>query len=336
MDNGSGGYMEDMIFNGGNIGFFSGNQQFTVRNLTFNRCNTAIYQNWDWLFNYKDIVINDCNVGLDMTQGGTVITTGSLVLQDSVFNNVNTGILTTFATNSTPTAAGTLVLDNVNFVNTPIGLALPNGTVLLEGNQRVPSFVQGTAYTAYENMQVINNLTCYQPTASYGRIQQQVGAPPKPASLLDANGNFYIRPRPQYEGVPLSSFVSSFDYGCIGDGVSDDTQCIQGFLDSIRTDQVAFVNHGAYVIRDTINVPINIKIIGEIWPLFMVDGSSDTFSNPSNPKPAFRVGSPGQSGAVEMVEIVFETLGPAPGAIMMEWNLAQTSQGSNGKHSGSS
>lgn len=31
MDNGSGGFMTDLIFNGGGIGFFLGNQQFTTR-----------------------------------------------------------------------------------------------------------------------------------------------------------------------------------------------------------------------------------------------------------------------------------------------------------------
>lgn len=331
MDNGSGGWMEDLIFIGGNVGFFAGNQQFTCRNLSFTNCNTAIYQNWNWLFNYKDVSITDCNVGLDFTQGGTVITTGSLIVQDTNITNTNIGILTYFQGNSTPVAAGTLVLDNVLFDNTPVGMAYPNGTTILDGNQRVASYIQGNTYTGYEHVEVIHDLTCYQPTANYSRVQQMANAPPKPASLLDPYGNFYIRSRPQYEGVPVSDFVSSFDYGCIGDGVSDDTACMQNFFNSIQTNQIAFVNHGAYVIRDTVTIPNNIKIIGEMWPLFMVDGSSSTFNNINSPKPAFRVGHPGDVGAVEMVELVFETLGPAPGAIMLEWNLAQSYQGSNGK-----
>lgn len=44
MDNGSGGMLEDLIFNGGGIGFFTGNQQFTCRNMTFNNCETGIFQ----------------------------------------------------------------------------------------------------------------------------------------------------------------------------------------------------------------------------------------------------------------------------------------------------
>ena len=42
MDNGSGGFYSDLVFNGGNYGMFVGNQQFTTRNLTFNNCNTGV------------------------------------------------------------------------------------------------------------------------------------------------------------------------------------------------------------------------------------------------------------------------------------------------------
>lgn len=316
--------------NGGSVGFYSGNQQFTCRNLTFNNCETGIYQNWGWVFNYKDLTFNNVNVGIDMTQGGSVITTGSVVLLDSVMNNVSIGVLTNFATNSTPVTGGTFVLDNVDFIDTPIAMAWGNGTVILDGNQKVDSFVQGSVYSAYEAVEETNGLSCYEPTANYTRVQRVMDAPPKPTSLLTSTGTIYSRSRPQYEGVPYTSFVSAFDFGCIGDGVADDTACVQNFLNSITTDQVAWFNHGAYVISDTIQVPNNIKILGEIWPLFMVDGSSATFNNIDSPQPAFRVGSPGDVGAVEMTELVFETLGPAPGAIMMEWNLGESSQGSNG------
>ena len=49
MDNGSGGFMTDLTFNGGKYGAFFGNQQFTTRNLTFNGCQTAVFMNWNWV-----------------------------------------------------------------------------------------------------------------------------------------------------------------------------------------------------------------------------------------------------------------------------------------------
>lgn len=92
-----------------------GNQQFTARNFTFNNCQTAIYQNWGWVWAYKSMTFNNCGTGIDITQGGSVQTVGSVVLQDSVFKNVSNGILTTFATNSTPISGGTLIIDSVDF-----------------------------------------------------------------------------------------------------------------------------------------------------------------------------------------------------------------------------
>jgi hypothetical protein len=44
--------MNDLIFYGGLNGVVFGNQQFTVRNLTFYNAATAIDQIWDWSWTY--------------------------------------------------------------------------------------------------------------------------------------------------------------------------------------------------------------------------------------------------------------------------------------------
>lgn len=48
IESGSGGFMNDLVFYGGLNGVVFGNQQFTVRNLTFYNSVTAIDQIWDW------------------------------------------------------------------------------------------------------------------------------------------------------------------------------------------------------------------------------------------------------------------------------------------------
>ena len=53
MDNGSGGFMTDLTFNGGNYGAFLGSQQFTTRNLTFNGCKTAVFMNVSYIFRLR-------------------------------------------------------------------------------------------------------------------------------------------------------------------------------------------------------------------------------------------------------------------------------------------
>lgn len=330
MDNGSSLYMEDVIFEGGDIGFFAGNQQYTIRNFTFNGCKTGIFQNWNWVFLYKEMYFNDVGIPLDIRQGGDVPATGSIIMQDSVITNALYGIITTFSRNSTPPAAGSLVLDHVNFINSPVAVQFPNDTVIVPGNRMVESFIQGTSYTAYEHMEVQNGLECWVPTANFSRIQQEARPPVKPSSLLTPTGTIYSRSRPQYEGVPLASFISIIDYGCKGDGVSDDTVCLQNFLNSIQPNEVAYFDHGAYLVRDTIQVPNNIKMIGEIWPYIMFDGSSPVWKDMNNPVPGWRVGNPGDVGTTEIVEIMFQTRGPTPGLIAMEWNLAGTYPGATG------
>lgn len=163
---------------------------------------------------------------------------------------------------------------------------------------------------------------------SSSRIQQQRTAPTKPSSLLDDSQRIFERSKPQYEDVPVSSFVSVKSMGAKGDGVTDDTAAIQAIFNDATQDQVVYFDHGAYVITKTVNIPKNVRITGEIWPLIMAAGTF--FSDPTNPQPVFRVGMPGDKGAVEISDLIFETLGPRPGAILMEWNVADATQGACG------
>lgn len=60
---GSGGFMNDLTFEGGLNGLNVSNQQFTMRNLTFSNAVTAINQLSDWGWTYKGLNINNCGVG---------------------------------------------------------------------------------------------------------------------------------------------------------------------------------------------------------------------------------------------------------------------------------
>jgi hypothetical protein len=48
MENGSGGFLSDLTFFGGQIGFRAGSQQFTLRGLKFVNPATAISMIWNW------------------------------------------------------------------------------------------------------------------------------------------------------------------------------------------------------------------------------------------------------------------------------------------------
>lgn len=313
MDNGSGGFMSDLTFNGGGYGAFLGSQQFTTRNMTFNNCNTAIFMNWNWAWTLKDVTINNCNVGVDMANGASSQTVGSVLFIDSTITGTAVGVNTSYATTQTSTN-GTLIIDNVDMTNS-VSIAVKDGltgATVVAGNQKVSNFLQGNSYS----------------TGSGVAVQATVDANSSlPTSLLNSDGSVFTRSKPQYETLDASSFVSVKSQGAKGDGSTDDTAAIQAIFDSATDGQVIYFNHGAYVVTDTIKVPgtKNIKITGEIWPMIMAKGTS--FNDMANPKPVFQIGQAGDTGAVEMSDLIFETLGPAPGAIMIEWNLKGSSNG---------
>jgi glucan 1,3-beta-glucosidase len=159
------------------------------------------------------------------------------------------------------------------------------------------------------------------------RTQSTMKTSSKPASLLK-NGAILERSKPLYADVEASSFISVKSAGAKGDGTTDDTEAIQKIFDSYKDGQIIYFDHGAYVITSTIKVPKDIKITGEIWPMLMAHGPK--FGDQEKPVPLFQVGQKGDTGSVEMSDLIITTKGPAPGAILMEWNLAGSSQGSAG------
>ncbi|CAG8167898.1 unnamed protein product [Penicillium nalgiovense] len=469
MDNGSGGFMADLTFNGGNYGMFLGNQQFTTRNLVFNDCQTAIFMNWNWAWTFKSVKINNCEVGLNMSTSPSNQTVGSVLMLDSKLTNTPTGIVTAWTQKSIPVGGGDLILDNVDFSGSKAAVAGIDGNVILEGGSVVDNWIQGNTYTPSKTINkraseaqpelvtVVETVTetilacpasqglpsasladsdvpAPAKTASLGsapapspapgagtssdtdrsaetsvvaevpeptpvaapsteapatsavpvgsspssvfsakepaapvtstaasaestssgsevsegrqsgsdsstgtcgapgavtsaRTQSTLKTADKPASLLKG-GAIFERSKPLYEDVAASSFISVKSAGAKGDGTTDDTEAIQKIFNSYKDGQIIYFDHGAYVITSTIKVPKDIKVVGEIWPMLMAHGKA--FADQENPVPVFRVGEKGDTGSVEMSDLVITTKGPAPGAILMEWNVAGSSQGSAG------
>ncbi|KKA16281.1 Glucan 1,3-beta-glucosidase [Rasamsonia emersonii CBS 393.64] len=473
MDNGSGGFMSDLVFNGGNYGMFLGNQQFTTRNLTFNDCNTAVFMNWNWAWTFKSVTVNNCGVALNMSNSPSNQTVGSVMLLDSTISTTQQAIVTAWSTDSIPVGGGTLgntytpsgksskakraeqalasllpqaadacpapQVRTITIVKTlPVatgtqvetavpapspsavtqGGAVPASAVTSAAGGAVPapspaasettgaapivtpaasspseagspatsvhgsagsvvtspaaasepsplavsigvnvpggSSVASSPAAATHSAQSAGQSsiaislslglppatatssahggtstgTCSNAPASKARIQKAMTASTKPQVLLDGQGKVFERSRPLYENYDASSFVSVKSAGAKGDGVTDDTEAIQKVLDSVTENQIVYFDHGAYVITNTIKVPKNIKITGEIWPLLMASGKA--FADEKNPIPMLQIGQPGDTGSVEISDLILETKGPAPGAILMEWNVAEATQGSVG------
>ncbi|KMU92585.1 exo-beta-1,3-glucanase Exg0 [Coccidioides immitis H538.4] len=60
MENGSGGFLTNLTFVGGNFGAYFGNQQFTTSHLASVNCKTALQVHWDWAWTMQDVIIESC------------------------------------------------------------------------------------------------------------------------------------------------------------------------------------------------------------------------------------------------------------------------------------
>jgi len=129
MEEGSGGLLTDLIFVGGKYGAQFGNQQYTMRNLTFYKAETAILQIWNWGWTYKSLNIIDCQVGINMSSESV----GSATLLDSQFINVPVAVITGHDP-SNSTSRGSLVVENVMYTHVTTVLQGPKGKVLLLGD----------------------------------------------------------------------------------------------------------------------------------------------------------------------------------------------------------
>ncbi|CZT23764.1 related to glucan 1,3-beta-glucosidase [Ramularia collo-cygni] len=320
MDNGSGGWCSDLKFKGGKYGAFFGSQQFTSRNLVFEDCTTAIYMNWNWGWVLSNITITGGTVGIDMANSPSNMSTGSVMLSDSKISGTQYGVNTSYSIGGNlPLTGNTLVIDNVDMkdVTTAAVWSAKDQAVVVKPSM-IETWAQGSGYT--------NSAESTSANGSVGEIQK----PHKAKVLLDTDGKIYGRSKPQYENVPLANFLSAKANGCAGDGETDDTAAVQAFLEkaSAQDGAIAYFDHGAYLVSDTIAVPKNVKMTGEVWSLIVADGKS--FSDSENPKAVFQVGKPGDTGAVEISDIIFQTKGAAPGAVMIEWNLNSEEKGASG------
>jgi glucan 1,3-beta-glucosidase len=264
VQNGSGGFMGDLIFNGGKIGMWLGNQQFTVRNVTVNNAATAIFAAWNWGWTYQGeirtfragvfgsipdhsfigITINNAQIGFDVLNGNTVGTVGGIALIDVVINNTPIGIRTGTASNGS--LHGSIVVNNMKLNNVPSAIAVTDGTVILAGSTRaatIASWGMGNVYSGKK---------------SQGHfVEGNIPAGNKDASLLDSAGRIFGRGHPQYADYDVSQFVSARSAGAKGDGVTDDTAALQALFKSAAKCQIVFLDAGVYYITNTRAFPVS-------------------------------------------------------------------------------
>lgn len=314
IESGSGGFMNDLVFNGGLNGVVFGNQQFTVRNLTFSNAVTAISQIWDWGWTYKSIAINNCSVGLNMSSGGpTAQSVGSVTFLDSSISNTPIGIATAHDATSQPPTGGSLIIENVVLNNVPVAVAGPGNTTALAGGTRtIAAWGEGHSYTPN------------------GPNNFENAIPPnlRPASLVSGN-KYYERSKPQYEQYPVSSFISARSQGATGNGQTDDTAALQRAVRLAKAqNKILFLDQGDYILTSTLYIPSGSRIVGESYSVLLSRGAF--FNNIYLPQPVVQLGKPGELGSIEWSDCIVSTQGQQRGAILIEYNLASSPSSPSG------
>jgi hypothetical protein len=68
-----------------------------------------------------------------------------------------------------------------------------------------------------------------------------------------------------------------------------------------------------------------------VWSQLVASGKY--FADMSNPQVMLKVGLDGQTGTVEISDIIFTSIGALPGLVMLEWNMGASTQGSVSSYS---
>jgi hypothetical protein len=176
-ENGSGGFMSDLTFFGGNIAMRVGSQQFTARHITMTLPATAVSMTWNWGWTWQDITVDTAFVAFDCTNfgGDGRQGTGSLTVLDSRFISVP------FAIPVTRDRAPAITLDNLRVEgNTPSVVLVSGGETILAGvsggSATIRSWAMGPRYTSTDG--------------SGSNATGPIDPPPdKPAVLLDGGGS---------------------------------------------------------------------------------------------------------------------------------------------------
>jgi hypothetical protein len=241
---------------------------------------------------------------------------GSLVLVDTVIANTPLGIVTSlFSENSTA-----FLLQNGLFVNvTTAVLDNVKDMTLLEGGAitTIDSWGFGLLATSSSNSSFVDG----QMIPAMNRSNELTG----PDAFYKSN--FYERRRPTYSDIGMSQVINVKEWGAAGDGKTDDTAVLNSILDrAANMASIVFFPFGIYMISNTLNVPVGSRIIGQTWAQIMVNGPN--FQDEKAPRVAVRIGNPGDVGIIEIQSMMFTVSGATAGAVLMEWNVHESTQGS--------
>ncbi|KAF4951438.1 hypothetical protein FSARC_12921 [Fusarium sarcochroum] len=331
IENGSGGFLSNILFLGGKYGVYMGNQQLTARDLWFRDVQEAAIQlRWTWGYTLQNINFKNVKTGINIMGDGEKTTevqgVGSLVVTDVQGEAMDVFISSTLSTdNPTSLIVQNALMNDVDVFVQDEG----NNKVLLAGDGDKEEILPIKSWGFGKVIGTSGNTTF----VNGGEI-----AAPNRTSLLTQPGlshtirdieYYFTRQRPRYIDLGGCDLIDVKAWGAKGDGKTDDTIALnRAFKAASDMSAVAYIPHGVYIIKDTVTIPVGSRVIGQTWPQLM--GTGAKFENMTKPRPVVRVGVPGNTGVAEIQSVIFTVRGPTAGAVLLEWNVRESFQGSAG------
>ncbi|OPB43367.1 GH55 beta-1 3-glucanase [Trichoderma guizhouense] len=300
--------INDVVFSGGSVGIRMNEQQYHFKGITFK--NQDIGLKLDKLFEGtgQNLHFESCKVGVETTNNNT----GFFALIDSTAKNV--GILWNAA--ASPTAQGSMVLENVQVDKTVGSTVTAGGVNVLKGSVKAgQSWIWGNVYGPSNGQ----------------RAQGKFFPASRPLALLDITGSYHTVTPPTFQEYSVDQVInvkSVHGLPVAGDGVTDDTKNLQKIINQAAGKKVIYFPHGTYLVSDTIVVPPGSRFHGEVWSEISATGNK--FKNANKPVPMVQVGKPGQLGVAQFVDMLFTVADILPGCELVEVNMAGLKAGDVG------
>lgn len=238
---------------------------------------------------------------------------GSMVVLDSTMTNTGTLIKFHDSSKDSGSRNSQIVIENLTGDGQHPIAVTSDGTTVLDAQSQVDTWIHG------------NDIPGTYETSESPRTT-------RPGALLDGSGRYFIRKQPDYANYPAGQVVNVKNvpgYPVKGDGVTDDSTNLNAILrDNAANCRVTYFPYGVYIVRDTIFVPPNSRIVGEAWAV--LSGAGTAFSDAYNPRAVVKVGYPGDVGIAEIQTMRFTVAETLPGAILLEINMAGSSPGDVG------
>ncbi|KAJ5593693.1 hypothetical protein N7537_010597 [Penicillium hordei] len=295
-------FFTDLVFNGGHDGFIIPGGQHTLRNVTFNHCVNGLS-----LDAISTIVLQDGTFSNCSTAVKTTVRSGNVILVDSLMKDVGVGVASHYGSPSAHSNG--LVFDNLEFDNVSTLVHTAGNTTALSGGcGTIVGWAQGRSFQE----------------TTFSTVQGPILPMKRPQGLLNPGSlKWYSQAKPGYDSLSVTSFISARSAGARGDGRADDTYALQRAIWAAwAQSKVLFLDHGSYKVTKTLYIPAHTKVVGEAYPNIFAAG--DYFKSLHHPRPLLQVGRPGETGPIELSDLVLGTQGGTLGAILIEHNLASS------------